>query len=1088
MADFRLGRLKFNWRGDWVVNTAYVIDDIVKFGANTYVCISNHTSVSNQTFWYSNDASKWSLHTEGIYNKGNWAASTFYKLNDIVKYGNILYRTIVPHTSAATFVEANFASYLDGLRFEDTWNATSEFQPGDIVTHGGYSYVSKSINTNKAPNLNLITDWEILTTGFKVVGTWDVGTNYKPGDVVLLGGNSYVANITNSGTLPSSSPTTWSFIVGGFTWKGTWNSGTLYQPGDAISRNSNSYINVATSTNDPPELDTTGTYWNSLAQGAQTNVLTSAGDTVYQSGSGPARLPIGTVGQTLTVSSAGYPEWKDNNKTDPVYYVTTNGSDLNDGENITGAWASLRHACDNITGPATIYVKAGTYFETLPIIIPDNVSIVGDNIRTSVIKPKTGNSSTVRLTLGTTPAAQYRVLGDVISAGGGVAKTAMILDVEAGGAQIIIKPLTGGAWTTSDTYETGVVDTTITAVEPITNENSTMFFMSNKTMLKDLVMDGMNGFVPSTTDPKDMNTATIKGVFLRLYPNSPTTKSPYISQCSAFSNTGVGAIVDGDVHAKWDGTATKSNKSMLFDSFTQIHEQGGVGFWITNNGNSEIVSSFTYYAHISYAATRGGAIRSLAGNSSWGTYAIVSSGFNTNEATLDGQIDGKELNYITASLVGNFDTDERITGLTSGAIGEIVSWQASNQKILYRPLKGTFAQNEGIIGQTTSATATLVNNATANQGQSGFTLSIKGLGAAPKAGGSIEFITGPGGLGEEPFTFVVANSSYKAPIGRGTISITRGLLGSTAASHDGLSSLTRYQTGTTTTLTAAINSASESTIFVTSITGITVGGFIIVNNEMMKVDSFPTATSIVVLRGQEGTTAAVHASGATARAIQIKVPNQTTTLGDMTPTSSTIRVVSSNGVLVTDFVKLDNEFMQVTNVATDTTGSVLVVLTQTKPTPTFDTQSFKIRYLYSQVRLTGHDFLNIGTGGKTTTNFPGLPLVAAAQGNEVTEQFPGRVFFVSTDQDGNFTVGRYFKVNQATGSTTLNASSFDLSGLSSLRLGSIGAQLGESISEFSSDTTLSANSNTKVPTQKAVKTYIDKKTKTKGFTFWAGGA
>jgi hypothetical protein len=112
--------------------------------------------------------------------------------------------------------------------------------------------------------------------------------------------------------------------------------------------------------------------------------------------------------------------------------------------------------------------------------------------------------------------------------------------------------------------------------------------------------------------------------------------------------------------------------------------------------------------------------------------------------------------------------------------------------------------------------------------------------------------------------------------------------------------------------------------------------------------------------------------------------------------------------------------------------------------------------------------------------------VDPAPGNEVTEDFPGRVFFVSTDQDGNFTVGRYFKVNQATGSTTLNASSFDLSGLSSLRLGSIGAQLGESITEFSSDVTLSANSNQKVPTQRAVKTYVDTTRTTKGYVFWAG--
>ena len=65
------------------------------------------------------------------------------------------------------------------------------------------------------------------------------------------------------------------------------------------------------------------------------------------------------------------------------------------------------------------------------------------------------------------------------------------------------------------------------------------------------------------------------------------------------------------------------------------------------------------------------------------------------------------------------------------------------------------------------------------------------------------------------------------------------------------------------------------------------------------------------------------------------------------------------------------------------------------------------------------------------------------------------------------------RVNQATGSTTLNASAFDLSGLTSLRLGSIGAQLGAQINRFSTDSTLSQNSNEKVPTQAAVKGYVD---------------
>ena len=1088
MADFRLGRLKFNWRGDWTVATAYVIDDIVKFGANTFVCISNHTSASNEAQWYGSDGARWQLHTEGIYHRGEWADATFYRTNDIVKYGNDQYRVVNPHTSSGSFVEANFVSYINGLKFEDTWDTNTEYQPGDIVTFGGYSYVAQTISTGSQPNNTIGSDWEILTTGFKVVGTWSNSTEYKPGDVVLLGGNSYVAKTTNTNSTPGSNPSDWDFVVGGFTWRGTWDSSTTYQPGDAVTRASNSYICVAETTGNEPELDVNGDYWNSLTQGAQSNVLTDPGDVLYISGSGAARLPIGTTGQVLTVDANGFPAWENNNVTDPVYYVTTNGNDLNDGSNISKAFASLSHAVSLVTGPATIYVKAGVYNETLPIIVPENVSIIGDNMRTSTIRPNIGQPSNIqRLTLAQIPLASERVIGETCTNGAGD-KTAQIMDVRDGGATIDVMPLTGGVWTVADAFDNGGVDIALNTVTTLNNENATLFYLSNRSMLKDLVMDGMAGFVPSVTDPKDMNTSTPDGVFVRLNPNSPITKSPYVSQCSAFSQTGIGAIVDGGVHDKYDGTATPSNKSIVFDSWTNIHENGGVGFWITNNGAAEIVSCFTYYCHISYTSTRGGRIRSLAGNSSWGTYAIVSSGFNENESTLDGFIDGIELNYdlTTLSTGASFETDEQVIGGTSGAVGEVTSFQPSADKILIRPLKGNFAQNEVVTGQTSGATATLVNNSDAQKGISGFTFVLGGLTAAPDPGGSIEYITGPGGIGADLFTYVIANSSYRGPNGRGELTVTRGLLGSAATTHDGLSTVIRYQTGTATSLTAPISDAVGTIIQVASITGINTGGYIIIENEMLEVVSFPTATSVEVIRGVEGTTAAVHNSGVTVRALQIKVPNETTTARDLTASDTVILVESSTGTLSSDYIKIDNEFMQVSTSATITTGTVLVVLAEEKPTATYDRQASRIRYLYSQVRLTGHDFLDIGTGNKTQTNWPGQPLSAPAPGNEVTENFPGRVFFVSTDQDGNFTVGRYFKVNQATGSTTLNASSFDLSGLSSLRLGSIGAQIGESINEFTSDVTFSANSNSKVPTQKAVKTYVDTKTKTKGFTFWAG--
>lgn len=160
-----------------------------------------------------------------------------------------------------------------------------------------------------------------------------------------------------------------------------------------------------------------------------------------------------------------------------------------------------------------------------------------------------------------------------------------------------------------------------------------------------------------------------------------------------------------------------------------------------------------------------------------------------------------------------------------------------------------------------------------------------------------------------------------------------------------------------------------------------------------------------------------------------------------------------------------------------TTGQITLVLAQQKldTSPAFHGQTVRIRYNYSQVRLTGHDFLDIGTGSQTNTNYPNNPLSGykPRQGNEIIEKNTGRVYYVSTDQDGNFRVGNYFRIDQATGRATLDASAFDLAGLTSLRLGSIGAKLGETINEFSSDTAMSGASNSAVPTEFAVKTYVD---------------
>jgi hypothetical protein len=135
--------------------------------------------------------------------------------------------------------------------------------------------------------------------------------------------------------------------------------------------------------------------------------------------------------------------------------------------------------------------------------------------------------------------------------------------------------------------------------------------------------------------------------------------------------------------------------------------------------------------------------------------------------------------------------------------------------------------------------------------------------------------------------------------------------------------------------------------------------------------------------------------------------------------------------------------------------------------------SVTTRIRYSQVRLTGHDFLDIGTGNFEETNYPGLPTQDPIPANETVDNNGGRVFFTSTDQDGNFRVGDLFAIEQSTGVATLNADAFNISGLQELNLGNVTLGGGSAtVTEFSTDPFFTADSDNVVPTQRAIKAYI----------------
>ena len=716
MAEIVLGRLKFKWKGAWTTNTAYIVDDIVKFNANSFVCVANHTSSSTTDGWFTNDYANWQLYVPGVNSTGLWSSSTKYYVND-------------------------------------------------LATYSGSVYISTSnANLNNTPNIS-------------------------------------------------------------------------------------------------------SSYWTLLVQGT----------------------PDSTTAN--------------------VFYVDTLGNDTTgDGKTLATAWASVRKACTSVTGPATIYVKAGTYQEQLPITVPAGISIIGDSMRDTVITPKSTGLST--------------------------------------------------------------------DASPVANNLSTMFYLSDNTLLQQLLMTGMTGFTASGSAPTDITQATIGGVYLRLNPSSPIlTKSPYIKDCTANSSGGVAALVDGSVHGS-------GYKSMVFWAYNMVMDNG-VGIWAANGARVEAVSVFTYYAYFGYTTSGGGQIRSLSGNNSYGTYGAVSAGYLSTEVPVTGTVYGNMLTFSTATLTG------------------------------------TFTQGE-IIRQPNTATISIT---TSSSSGTTATVNYTGQGSAPFVAGQTVAVTGNTISGYNNTWVVLTSTTTQTTFSTSPASNLAGGSGGTIRGY--------------------------ASAYVTSVQT----GYLYYKQQYGTFNTTNTVTGV-------SSTATMTPSADGGQNNYLVVLSS---LSATPTTGASIQFTGDSSAYV----------IQSTSIATVNSVSITIVtLAQQKTATSSDGTATTVRYNFSLIRLQGHDFLYIGTGGVSATGYPNVIPGNANPANQVLNTFPGRVYYVSTDQAGNFSVGNYFAVNQATGSATLNASAFNLSGLTSLRLGAIGGQLGAQINEFSTDGTLSQNSAVKVPTQSAIVTYL----------------
>jgi len=627
MADFKLGRLKFVWKGAWSGSTAYVKDDIVSYGGNAFVAESAFTSDSN--FYTDLDAGRWTKIAGGTEWKGDWQSSTFYKVDDLVKFGGNVYRNNTGHTSQSSLVDdsAKWDLYAEGLDYKSTWTGSTAYKVNDIVQIGGNVYVCNTAHSSGATfDLDTI-KWDNLVEGANYRNDFTGSTRYEIGDVVTYGGYLYICTSAHTSTSELSTSSFSVYLKGQANGGNFASTGRVYKTGEVVRYGGRSYIciksyDVDVENNVPPFTGpyvkpTNTTYWSLINKGFDwkgnwSNTTEYKLDDVVEYATSSficvqAHNDAQDAGSAITPGSdVAY--WQLMSQGDSNAVVTTEGDII------------IRNAT-NVTrlpiGPAGSFLTSNGNQPVWGHLTPQNdyyVSPQGDDSNDG----RTANTSWKTIKHA---AEQTFNLGQVrinVSAGTYTEQCpikigrSVVLEGNGLGA-VTVQPDT----TNDNGFGTGISDDGSTP-----NANSNVFHMNNGCRMRNFVFRNFStGSVIVSLDPGYGPDDTSVWI---------TSQSPYVQNCTSFTPGGTGFKIDGALH-------NGGYKSMVANDWTQINSDG-VGIHVLNDGRSEIVSCFTYYCNIGYLAESGGKIRGIVGNNSYGEYGAVARGFSQNETPKTGKL------------------------------------------------------------------------------------------------------------------------------------------------------------------------------------------------------------------------------------------------------------------------------------------------------------------------------------------------------------------------------------------------------------------------------------------------------------------
>lgn len=317
----------------------------------------------------------------------------------------------------------------------------------------------------------------------------------------------------------------------------------------------------------------------------------------------------------------------------------------------------------------TVFIEGGDYIENNPLIVADGISIVGDSLRNTTIRPLNAGKDLFRVRNGCYMANiamkdfvvngvpqhtfDYAVAFDdpfdpAVSRVGYAGSLVNVVDA--------FYNNTTGITTITTQNEHGLIPGQVVRLSGLgftcsyNGGISTLFYPESNA-------SGQVDFdVVSVGSPVEFTIKAGITTVQHFYSSGGTarlgktkaTLSPYVQNCSILSFLGAnGILVDGskvqdnnipavleEAEKNPSGAIPTQGKSMVANAFTMV-SFGGIGWRTINDGYAQVVSCFQIFCRYGSLTQSGGYLSITNSATNFGLYALRSTGFSPNSFTFD---------------------------------------------------------------------------------------------------------------------------------------------------------------------------------------------------------------------------------------------------------------------------------------------------------------------------------------------------------------------------------------------------------------------------------------------------------------------